>query len=73
MANDVSFSYLQAQLLDCTGSWEAPISGKNANRPPPCGGLIMTKFDPTRAVYFGGRRETGYTNETFIFDLEIKV
>lgn len=33
----------------------------------------MTKFDPTRAVYFGGRRETGYTNEAFIFDLETKV
>lgn len=33
----------------------------------------MTKFDPTRAVYFGGRRETGYTNDAYIFDLDKKV
>ena len=33
----------------------------------------MTKFDSSRAVYFGGRRETGYTNDAFIFNLEIKV
>ena len=56
-----------------TGSWEAPMSGQRMTRPPPCGGLIMTKFDPSRAVYFGGRRETGYTNEAYILDLDKKV
>ena len=49
------------------------MSGQRVNRPPPCGGHIMTKFDPSRALYFGGRRETGYTNEAYILDLNKKV
>ena len=49
------------------------MSGQRVNRPPPCGGHIMTKFDSSRALYFGGRRETGYTNEAFILDLDKKV
>ena len=49
------------------------MSGKKVARPPPCGAHTMTKFDPTRAVYFGGRRETGYTNEAYILDLDKKV
>ena len=49
------------------------MSGRQVNRPPPCGAHIMTKFDPSRAVYFGGRRETGYTNEAWILQLDMKV
>ena len=49
------------------------MSGKKVTRPPPCGAHIMTKFDPSRALYFGGRRETGYTNEAYILDLDKKV
>ena len=55
------------------GSWTAPLSGKGGKRPPPCGGHVMAKFDPSRAVFFGGRRETGYANEAYIFDLDKKV
>ena len=55
------------------GSWAAPMSGQRVNRPPPCGAHTMTKFDPSRALYFGGRRETGYTNEAYILDLNKKV
>ena len=49
------------------------MSGRQVTRPPPCAAHIVTKFDPSRAVYFGGRRETGYTNEAWILELDRKV
>ena len=53
-------------------SWEAPL-GPNALRPPPVSAHAFVKFDRQRAVYFGGRRETGYTNDVYIFDLDRRV
>ena len=53
-------------------SWEAPL-GPSALRPPPVSAHAFVKFDRQRAVYFGGRRETGYTNDVYIFDLDRRV
>lgn len=53
-------------------SWEAPL-GPDALRPPPVSAHAFVKFDRHRAVYFGGRRTSGYTNDVYLFDLDVKV
>ena len=64
---------LTCYLSDLIEMWAAPISCKrDVNRPPPVGAHTFTKFDKHRALYFGGRRENGRTNVTYIFDLDEK-
>lgn len=53
-------------------TWEAPL-GPDALRPPPVSAHAFVKFDRHRAVYFGGRRTSGYTNDVYLFDLDVRV
>ena len=53
-------------------TWEAPL-GPDALRPPPVSKHAFVKFDQYRAVYFGGRRTSGFTNDVYLFDLEVRV
>ncbi len=55
-----------------TGTWKAPL-GRDAVRPDPLGGLSFAKFDPHRALLFGGRCARGRMNEVFILDLDLRV
>lgn len=52
--------------------WAAPMSG-NQVRPPPVSAHVFTKFDSHRALCYGGRTKDGWTNATWIFDLDSKV
>ncbi len=49
------------------------MSETSKKRPPPVGAHVFTKFDSSRALYFGGRTEQGRTDVTWIFDLDKKV
>ena len=43
------------------------------NPPPPCGGAAFVRFDPHRAIAFGGRVEGDLSNAFFILNLSTKV
>lgn len=47
--------------------------GPDALRPPPVSKHAFVKFDQYRVVYFGGRRTSGFTNDVYLFDLEVRV
>ena len=54
------------------GEWSAPLE-QYAERPEPLSCHCFVRFDPFRAVLFGGGYEDGKRNETRVFDLREKV
>ena len=64
--------YFMMLYLHLLGEWTAPL-GREAHRPDPIGTFAFTKFDPQRAIMFGGSGPKGRLNEVYIFNLDNRV
>jgi hypothetical protein len=60
-------------ISTCAGKWETPMSGTNQVRPPPVSAHVFTKFSDCCALYYGGRTKGGWSDATWIFNLDTKV